>query len=306
MTAPSRCLSSHLMTYLVAWRNPQGREEVWMREPQTFPGLARRCICEIGFGAVVATAAVESIAYGAISLVTLTVYPLTDRPFEYAVKLLQSSSFTTLWALADLLFNWFFPNLMTHESFARSWGEMLNPTSIRLRRLEDQLYVADFEARLRAEDHGGINDPILRELARQGADVNKIIQDGAAFIKEHLIKGMDADTLEKFKAKDADILIYILTKAIFIYAFGARNSEGLPEYFKEDTRALIAEMKSQYTLSDPGKGELSQAMINLSSFETGVANPEAQKVFNELRRVAMKELQGISMFASHCWDKAAN
>jgi hypothetical protein len=112
------------MTYLVAWRNPQGREEVWMRQPQTFPGLARRCICEIGFGAVVVTAVVESIAYGAISLLTLTVYPLTDRPFEYAVKLLQSSSFTILWALADMIFNWFFYNLMTHESFARSWAEL--------------------------------------------------------------------------------------------------------------------------------------------------------------------------------------
>lgn len=135
--------------------------------------------------------------------------------------------------------------------------------------------------------------------------MNKLIEEGATFITEHLIKGADADTLEKFKAKDADILIYILTKAIFIYSFGARCSGELPKYFKEDTRALIEEMKSQYTLTDPGKGELSQAMTNLSSFETGVTNQETQKIFNELRRVAMKELQGISMFASHCWDKTA-
>ncbi|MBS0647876.1 MAG: hypothetical protein JSS10_01470 [Verrucomicrobia bacterium] len=305
MTAPIRCLSSHLMSYLVTWRNPQGREEGWIFQRETFPGFVKVSICQIGFSAVAVTAAVESIAYGALSLLALTVYRLTDRPFEYTVSLLQSSSFTTLWAVADLIFNWFFPNLLTHESLARAWGQMLNPTSIRIRRLQDQLYVADFEARIRAAVHGGIHDPILQGLARQGADVNQVIQEGAAFITEHLINGADSETLEKFKIREPDILPFIVTKAFYIYIFGSKNSEQIAQFFKNETQALILEMRSKYTLSDEVKQELTNTMKDLASFEKGVVSKEAQTVFNEVRKVAMKELQGLSMFVSHCWDKAS-
>jgi hypothetical protein len=302
MAAPSRCLSSHVMSYLVAWRNPQGREEGWMNRPQTFPGLATKLISAGGFCILTAGAAVETVAYSAIAVLTLTIYPLTDRPFQYAVKLLESSSFTALWSLADgLLINWFFPNLLTHESLARGWSGFVNPTRINLFRFEDRIYVAEWQIRLQ----GAPGHPLLDGLARQGANVNKLINDGAAFITESIIAKMDESTLDLFKTKDAKIFMYVLTQAVFIYAFGSKLQDEIPMFFKEETREGIMQLRFQNPLSKEIQEELNRKMENLISFDEDKINQSAQTLFNELRKIGYQELHN-SLFVNHCWDKAAS
>lgn len=305
MAAHSRCISSHLMSYLVAWRNPQGREEGWMNRPQTFPGLATKLISAGGFCVLTAGAAVETVAYGAIAVLTLTIYPLTDRPFQYAVKLHESSSFTALWALADaVLINWFFPNLFTHESLARGWSGFINPTRINLFRFEDRIYVAEWQMRLQ----GAAGNPLLDGLIRQGADVNKLIDDGATFITENIILGMDPATLEMFKGKDTNILMYVLTKAVFIYAFGSKLNDEIPKFFKEETRNGITQLRSNNPLLDQTKRELDRKMESLVSFDEEKINNDTQPLFNELRKIGYKELHNTdnSLLVARCWDKAAS
>lgn len=293
------------MSYLVTWRNPQGREEEWMNRPQTFPGLATKLISAGGFCVLTAGAAVETVAYSAIAVLTLTIYPLTDRPFQYAVKLLESSSFTTLWALADAAFiNWFFPNLLTHESLARGWSRFINPTRINLFRFEDGIYVAEWQIRLQ----GAAGNPLLDGLIGQGADVNKLIDDGATFITENIIAGMDPATLEMFKGKDTNIFMYVLTKAVFIYAFGSKLNDQIPKFFQEETRNGITQLRSNNPLSDEVKPELNRKMESLISFDEEKINNDALPLFNELRKIGYKELHNTdnSLFVTRCWDKAAS
>lgn len=299
--APSRCISSHFMSYLVTWRNPQGREEGWMNRPQTFPGLAKKLISAGGFCVLTAGAAVETVAYGAIAVLTLTIYPLTDRPFQYAVKLLESSSFTVLWALADGVFiNWFFPNLFTHESLARGWSGFINPTRINLFRFEDRIYVAEWQIRVQ----GAAGNPLLDGLVRQGMDMNKLINEGASFMTENLLTEMDETTLDLFKNKDVNIFMYVVTKAVFIYALGSKLKDDIPKFFKEETRDGIRQLRSKNPLLDEIKLELNRKMESLISFDEEKINQGAQTLFNELRNVGYKELHN-SLFVNYCWDKAA-
>ena len=75
-----------MMTHLLAWRNPQGREETWMRSHQEIPSrgkhIAKTLTTEIGLCLLTATAAVETVVYGALSVATLILYPITDRPCD--------------------------------------------------------------------------------------------------------------------------------------------------------------------------------------------------------------------------------
>lgn len=165
----TRCASSQLMTSLLAWRNPQGSEENWILRPQNIENRwehrGKVISAEVGLGLLIITSAVETVAYSALTLISLVSYPVTDRPCKFFAKLLQSSSFTIVWGLSDaILYNPLFVNVMTHESFARYWAEIFNPTTISMFRSEDRNYLADWEKQHRQGNvKGGLLGSILTE-----------------------------------------------------------------------------------------------------------------------------------------------
>lgn len=158
----TRCASSQLMTGLLAWRNPQGSEERWINNAQFISNrwkhIGKVAITEIGLLALTASSVIETVAYSALASLSLILYPCTDRPFKFFAKLLESSSFTVIWALADAaIYNPFLPNVMTRESFARYWVNQFNLIPINLFRSEDLFYLVDWQQ----NNHIQMNDPLL-------------------------------------------------------------------------------------------------------------------------------------------------
>jgi hypothetical protein len=134
------------MTGLLSWRNPQGSEENWLLqggrpEPQHIPNFKKHIlkviVTEIGLACLITTSVIETAAYVGLKILSLPVRLYDDRPYKVFGELLESSSFTILWGVADLLFiSPFYTNVMTRESFARRYI----PTLVFFR-TQDRLYL---------------------------------------------------------------------------------------------------------------------------------------------------------------------
>ena len=87
-----RCGSSHLMTGLLVWRNPHGRDEDWpelQRVENQWKLVGRVLVAELGLALLAVTAAVETVAYAILAGASLALYPITRKPCTLCVKLLQ-------------------------------------------------------------------------------------------------------------------------------------------------------------------------------------------------------------------------
>jgi hypothetical protein len=213
------------MTGLLAWRNPQGREENWILRPQRIENIWKHAgkviSTEIGLALLVITSTVETVVYSTLVITFLPLYPVTDRPYKFFAKLLQSSAFTIIWGVADaILYNPFFVNIMTQESFARYWASIFNPTPIVILRLHDRLYLADWQQQRRQEN---INDRLLGPIVAEGRTTQKLIEQGANFIQQNVLESADANTIVSFRDIDPHIFMFILTKAVYIYTAGTKK-----------------------------------------------------------------------------------
>ncbi|MBS0647972.1 MAG: alpha amylase C-terminal domain-containing protein [Verrucomicrobia bacterium] len=133
-----------MMTRLLAWRNPQGKEEEWIGKDKPIDNiskLAGRVIsCEIGLLILITTSTLETVAYSVLTLVSLAVYPVTTLPYKLCIKLLESSSFTIVWGVVvAILYNPFLPNIVTHESSARYFAPKINCIPVKFFRSQDHL-----------------------------------------------------------------------------------------------------------------------------------------------------------------------
>lgn len=304
--APVRCVSSHLMSGLLTWRNPQGKEEGWYlagRQGIDNPckHLGKVVSTAIGLCLLATISVVETVVYGVLALASLLLYPITRRPCTFFAKLLQSSAFTIIWSVVDILFcNLVFLNIMTHESFAREWAEKVNPTTLPLRRFDDELYIIGW-----VRQHGPrINNPMLIPIQRAGEAGLAMIDQGAEFIIQDVLSGASNETLELFKDMDPSIFMFILTKAVYIYVAGSKCNDEIPRFFKEDTKNGILALRSE--LKDRDR-EVLQQLRELTTdpkqFETEPRSDSAKSAFNKLRNIASEESQG-GLFIRSCWQKA--
>jgi len=303
--AVTRCASSHLMTGLLAWRNPQGREENWISGAQGIENIWKHAgkvvATEIGLVLLTITSTVETVAYSALVVASLTLYPFTDKPCAFFAKLLESSSFTIIWCVADaILCNIIFINLATHESFARFWADIFNPTPIVLLRLDDLRYTAAW-----GQQHGNRTVPevLLGRIIHNGRATQQLIDQGANFIQQDVLANASAETIELFKDTEPCIYMFILTKAVYIYAVGDKKNEEIPEFFKPETKPVISDLRQQNN-SEETIQELQQLFASPEAFVTAPEDKSAIAILNKLREAATIELQN-SLLVTGCWQKAA-
>ncbi|MBA2369976.1 MAG: hypothetical protein H0V82_13310 [Candidatus Protochlamydia sp.] len=278
----TRCGSSYLMSKLLIWRNPQGSEEGWFYGPQDRGSRAiffgKVITAEVGFFILATTAVVETVAFSVLFAVALPVRSNHDQFYKCMFKYLQSSSFTVLWCIGDIILNPFFINLLTHESFARDW--------VGLSTIEDSLFVYRATA--------------IREFPQENNE--EIINQGAAFIAAEILLDASAETLDLVQGMDPAIFMFVLTKGLFIYTFGSRRNEELPDYFKTETKNAITRLREE-NFSIEILHELERVLVNPNEYEAGLQNAQAREAFNSLRTIASGELQG-GQFITSCWQKA--
>jgi hypothetical protein len=121
-------LSSNVMSKLVEYRNPQGKEENWLSkayryEFQSLPSPLMFFITEGGFALVAIAALVETVVAGVFAIATLpfAFFSLKNNEKNIVWHWAISASFTTVWSISTLFFNMYGTNLFTNEKFARSF-----------------------------------------------------------------------------------------------------------------------------------------------------------------------------------------
>ncbi len=303
----TRCISSQLMSELLAWRNPQGSEDDWFGPSQGIQRVdnvgihvGKVAAAEIGLCLLTVASLVETVAYATLALVSLALYPVTEKPYNFFAKRLESSSFTIIWGIADAIFyNPLVVNVLTRESFARYWAAMLNPTPIVLFRLSDMLDLADW---VQHQIQITVDDSMLQPIYDIGRATQEVIDQGANFIVQEVLSGANDNTLTLFKDGDPSIFIFILTKAVYIYVAGSKKKAPLPNYFKAATKNLILSLR-QEQMNDEVLKQLQELLTDTAKFEKGPEDEAVRSTFNKLRNVASGELQS-SLFITRCFQKA--
>lgn len=307
-----RCASSQLMTSLLTWRNPEGREEHWMLAAQEINNpprhLAKLIAAETGIALLTISSAVETVAYSVLTLASLALYPITDRPYEFFARLLESSSFTIIWGLANaVLLNPVFRNVATHESFARLFAHVLNPTRIVIFRENDTSYLAAWaiqhHPRLFEQFvQGGWNNLLMEPIFAQERGSPELIDQGASLIQQDVLANANDKTIELFMEMDPSIFMFVLTKSAYIYTFGNRKNDTIPNFLKQSTKDLILSLR-QKSLPPETSAELQRLFADPDAFNTPEQGIEAQSIFNRLRNIGSEELQN-SLLTTRCWARA--
>jgi len=199
---------------------------------------------------------------------------VTDKPFNFFTRLLNSSSFTIVWALADFLFfNLFYYDVMTDESGARHWVERL----ISPNRGEIEYFAATVERHC------------------------QLIIQGANFIQQDVLANASVETIALFKELDPFIFMFILVKAVYIYTAGAKKNDEIPKFFKSITKDLILILRQEMGNEETVQ-ELQRLISDPTQFETEPRSESAKSAFLELKKIASGELRK-SIFITDCFQK---
>lgn len=326
------CLSSQATKSLLTLRNPQGSEENWIdREEDKGDMLlfsGKVVSAEIACSLLVVTATIETITYAVLGLASLCLWPITSSPAKQCGKLLSSSCFTVIWNIGNVtVFNPFYTNCVTHESFARysidnwdrgvtfrlvlgvTWlvlgilskngGSSSSIIELTYTRNVDILYIAHWTLQHRAPPIHGVNN-LLHRILRYGEGTLGIIEQGATFIRQHILAEgqLDGATRDKIQECDPDALLFMMTRSVYIYTFGELREQPIPRYFSPRTRTTIIELREKYR-SDPREINLDRYMEDIVVYDQGPDDDFLASVFNEVKGIAYADQQeGILLTSS--------
>jgi len=126
----------------------------------------------------------------------------------------------------------------------------------------------------------------------------QLINKGVDFLCDHILEGTSREFKERFQSYDQFLMLYVLTKSIWIYVCGAKRKEPVLGVFKQETQREIERLREQFE-----ENELEESFASIESFERGVTNPSMQGAWNKLRALGSREIQGGGLL-NECWKGA--
>lgn len=155
---------------------------------------------------------------------------------------------------------------------------------------------------------------MIEEQARQAAQAQNVpaplvtaaalekMSAGAQFIVADVLPSMTEGSRNLFKEQEAAIFHFFLTKAVFIYAFGKKAKEKVPDFFTSETQKAIENLRNE----KPGNARVGEIEEALRCWDAALATAEdpndadaykisqesIQALFTSLKKAASTELQG--------------
>ena len=147
----------------------------------------------------------------------------------------------------------------------------------------DTLAVQAIRERIRRIYNGSRN-------AFQIEQINNLSVQGTAFIKDHILSDVTEKTLIFFKNLEPSIYIFMLTKAVYLFALGSSSRDQIPGFFKPATKERIENQRREFNNQDKEHiaSKLQEIMKDFSEFE----NAEG-KVLACLKGIAHEEYNGL-------------
>ena len=267
---------------------------------KSFKQIGKVAIAQCGIACLSLAALIESIIYLPIFLGSLALYLFSNKPYQFIAKLLQSSDYTFLWSIGTLFANVasYSKNLLTHEIkrnedlFAREHG--FESMCLMQHPIEKYL-VGEMWLEERPIEQKFLN---LLRISRLQPTINH----GASFIREQIYPGLSAEHRELFEYVDPFLILFVLTKTVYIYVLGSKRHDRFPDFLKFDTHEQMDVLRQQLRGITPS-ANLTSILEDASRSEERPENPEDQTLYSRLRGVASLELSD-SVFLTTCWQRS--
>ncbi len=340
---PIRCMSSQMMTKVLVWRDDE-KLSLLHAHPRTkirqttSQDKIKLVGTELASVLIAISSLIETIAYATLFIpLTLPLCLINKNSFKHSIKLLSSSIFTIRWSINNLKVNFIYRHIPIYETNARVWLEkkwrkedyrhqfmtlgqvLLGQTLIEganggNQTITDRLALAVYNSFLMTRPSSveeskacllAITQVLnqIKEAIEERREESETIAEGAKFY-EKLLADSPPLILELFKEMDIALYIPILTKAIFMYAYGEEKHLACPDFFKTSTNEAIMQLRQQTVTEDTAfVSVLSTKLENLDCFDDEIKDESIRQRWNELRRIANGECQA-SLFVTYCWSKA--
>jgi len=260
--APTYSISSHMMSNLITWRNPQGHEANWYNKQsyeQNESEWLKVISTSFGLPFIAVAAIIETIAYTLLFFYSSFFYPLTDKPLNFFARLASSSLFTLGWTIVICIPNFVVKNLITNESFARD--------HVSLDETEDYNYVYNVKQ-----------------------NIFLTIKTGTDLILKYILKDTDNNTIEKFRECDDGIFHFVPAKTAYYYIFGPGKNDPTPVFLKAETKNKIVDLRNIYKNITPSE-TLLNSFKNLTNYLCDIDDQLTAKIFNDLKSAGALDLQ---------------
>ena len=154
-----------------------------------------------------------------------------------------------------------------------------------------------------------------RQMRRNGLYVNplnhlvdsfnpKAVEAGTKFLCEEIYEKLSEEEKGFFQEMyPVDILYFALSKGVYLYTFGEKRSEQIPEFFKQETRKKIEELRMKTVEEDEGAW-LEAHFTSYENYQKDIP-ADYQEVRNELAAQGHKESQQ-GMLVLKCWANVKN
>lgn len=297
---------------------------------------------EASFALLCVTSTVETVAFGILTTLSLPLYLYNSDYLDTSYKYLCSSSFTLFWNVGNVLvFNPFCINITTHESFARFSMDHMTRGSVyktiitvfeiamlvftkgtyrsnRLLsqqifdtpflRIEDRLFMVHWLEGIRSNNIPSvINDLLLRNIAIQANRDIAAIGSGELFLRHYILESkgnfaVSGDTIKNIKDGDPNVYHFIASRAVFIYVFGEKKTDPIPNFFANQTIINIQRLRIKYS-KQPELSKAIHSKLYLEMISFPYFNKSTSTELNEIKIAAARELQG-AMLTSKCLQNA--
>lgn len=130
----------------------------------------------------------------------------------------------------------------------------------------------------------------------------KAVDDGTRFLQNEIYQKLSREEKKKFDETDAEIIYYILSRAVYIYAFGEKSNEEIPNFFKEETRNKITGLRSQ-EVNQEMKAWLGEHFTSLDNYDKDIPD-QFQTIRTGIVNLGVLEGRG-GMLMLKCWGNVS-
>ena len=134
--------------------------------------------------------------------------------------------------------------------------------------------------------------------------IGTAIEDGSIFLKDSVLSGASAETIEDFKGMNTEIIMFILTRAVCIFCTGDIEKEALiPNFFKPGSKDRILALRQELN----GKEKILEALKSLTenpdNFAKDPQDDDLKSALSKMKNIAAGELQA-GLLSSKCWERS--
>jgi len=253
---------------------------------------------KIALWGLATTSLAEAIGFSVLTWASYPFIPISSKPKNLFNKLAESGAFSVLWgAYSAMKCNVIIPReCLARACMAMVFAQVLNKDFHEFLRPEDKQ-----ELLMLQQDLPQVFAPPMEQA--HGVNFhNNVVQEGADFLVQQILKDASPAALADFHADDPRLYHFVAAKSVFSFVFGTCKDKPIPAFFKPETQNFIKDCRLALHNKDVVNA-LEKIMQSPDQFDLGTNSAPVKVVLNDIKSAAFKELNG-GLLSTDCWLRA--